>query len=172
MELLPLSPPRPNSFPVNQRRGKKGRGAVAFRGQHEHSLDSKDRLTVPRKFRAALDDGYVLAKGPDACLWLYATSEFDAMEDRYVAPHSPFGANARDLRRMLNASADEGELDAAGRIRIPELLKSAAGLEGACTVVGTGQYIEVWNTEAWAKKNAELLGQFAEVAENLAGGEE
>lgn len=145
---------------------------MAFRGQHEHSLDSKDRLTVPRKFRAALDDGYVLAKGPDACLWLYATKDFDEMEDRYVAPHSPFGANARDLRRMLNASADEGELDAAGRIRIPELLKGLAGLEGACTVVGAGQYIEIWNGDAWAKKNEELLGQFAEVAENLAGGEE
>lgn len=145
---------------------------MAFRGQHEHSLDSKDRLTVPRKFRAALDDGYVLAKGPDSCLWLYATKDFDAMEDRYVAPHSPFGANARDLRRMLNASADEGELDAAGRIRIPELLKSVTGLEDSCTVVGAGQYIEIWNSEAWAKKNAELLGQFAGVAENLAGREE
>lgn len=145
---------------------------MAFRGQHEHSLDSKDRLTVPRKFRAALDDGYVLAKGPDACLWLYATKDFDDMEERYVAPHSPFGADARDLRRMLNTSADEGELDAAGRIRIPELLKAAAGLDGSCAVVGTGQYIEIWNSDAWAKKNEELLGKFAAVAENLAGGEE
>lgn len=142
---------------------------MAFRGQHEHSLDSKDRLTVPRKFRDALADGYVLAKGPDACLWLYATKDFDAMADRYVAPHSPFGADARNLRRMLNASADEGDLDSAGRIRIPEPLKSMAGLEGACTVVGAGEYIEIWSAEAWAKVNAELQDQFAEVAENLAG---
>ncbi len=145
---------------------------MAFRGQHEHSLDSKDRLTVPRKFRAALDEGYVLAKGPDACLWLYATKDFDAMEDRYVAPHSPFGADARNLRRMLNASADEGELDAAGRIRVPEPLKSMAGLDGPCAVIGTGQYIEIWNADAWAKLQEGLLDQFAEVAENLAGGEE
>jgi MraZ protein len=145
---------------------------VAFRGQHEHSLDSKDRLTVPRKFRAALDEGYVLAKGPDACLWLYATKDFDAMEERYVAPHSPFGADARNLRRMLNASADEGDLDAAGRIRIPDDLKQLAGIEGACAVVGTGDYIEIWNADAWAKLNENLLGQFADVAENLSGGTE
>lgn len=144
---------------------------MAFRGQHEHSLDSKDRLTVPRKFRAALDAGYVLAKGPDACLWLYATKDFDEMEERYVAPHSPFGTDARNLRRMLNASADEGELDAAGRIRIPERLKSMVGLEGTCAVVGAGQYIEIWNAEAWEKMNEELLDGFAEVAENLAGGD-
>ncbi|HRV59728.1 MAG: division/cell wall cluster transcriptional repressor MraZ [Solirubrobacterales bacterium] len=145
---------------------------MAFRGQHEHSLDSKDRLTVPRKFRAALDDGYVLAKGPDACLWLYATKDFDAMEERYVAPHSPFGADARNLRRMLNASADEGELDAAGRIRIPDDLKKLTGIDGACAVVGAGDYIEIWNAEAWAKLNEDLLGQFADVAENLSGGSE
>ena len=145
---------------------------MAFRGQHEHSLDSKDRLTVPRKFRASLDDGYVLAKGPDACLWLYATKDFDAMEQRYVAPHSPFGSNARDLRRMLNASADEGELDAAGRIRVPEPLKSMAGLDGPCSVIGAGDYIEIWSNEAWIRKNEELQGQFADVAENLAGSTE
>ncbi|MCB0862448.1 MAG: division/cell wall cluster transcriptional repressor MraZ [Solirubrobacterales bacterium] len=145
---------------------------MAFRGQHEHSLDSKDRLTVPRKFRAALDDGYVLAKGPDACLWLYATKDFEAMEERYVAPHSPFGADARNLRRMLNTSADEGELDAAGRIRIPDDLKELAGIEGACAVVGTGDYIEIWNADAWAGVKERLLGQFADVAESLSGGSE
>ena len=145
---------------------------MAFRGQHEHSLDSKDRLTVPRKFRAQLDDGYVLAKGPDACLWLYATQDFEKMEERYVAPHSPFGTDARKLRRMLNASADDGDLDAAGRIRIPADLKEKAGIEGECAVVGAGDYVEIWNAEAWAKVNDELMGEFPEVAENLAGGEE
>ncbi|MCB0871086.1 MAG: division/cell wall cluster transcriptional repressor MraZ [Solirubrobacterales bacterium] len=145
---------------------------MAFRGQHEHSLDSKDRLTVPRKFRAALDDGYVLAKGPDACLWLHATKDFDAMEERYVAPHSPFGAEARRLRRVLSASADEGDLDAAGRIRIPADLKEKAGIDSACTVVGTGTYIEIWNSEAWARIDEELDGEYQEISENLAGGGE
>ena len=145
---------------------------MAFRGQHEHSLDSKDRLTVPRKFRAALDEGYVLAKGPDACLWLYSTKDFDAMEERYVAPHSPFRADARNLRRMINASADEGNLDAAGRIRIPDNLKELAGIEGACTVVGAGDYIEIWNEGTWAKLSQDLLSQFGDVAENLAGSTE
>jgi len=145
---------------------------VAFRGQHEHSLDSKDRLTVPRKFRAALDDGYVLAKGPDACLWLYATKDFDEMEERYVAPHSPFGADARNLRRMINGTADDGDLDSAGRIRIPAELKKMAGIEDACAVIGAGKYIEIWDTAAWAKINEQLQDQFPEVAESLAGGGE
>lgn len=145
---------------------------MAFRGQHEHSLDSKDRLTVPRKFRAQLDEGYVLAKGPDACLWLYATKDFDSMEQRYVAPHSPFGADARKLRRMLNASADDGDLDAAGRIRIPAEMKEMAGIGRDCAVVGAGEYAEIWDAEAWAKMNEELQGEYADVAENLAGGEE
>ncbi len=140
---------------------------MAFRGQHEHSLDSKDRLTVPRKFRAALDDGYVLAKGPDACLWLYTTKDFEKMEELYIEPHSIFDPESREVRRMMNSTADDGDLDSAGRIRIPATLKAMAGLERACTVVGTGRYIEIWDSEVWAKKNEELMGQFAEVAKNL-----
>lgn len=145
---------------------------MPFRGEHEHTLDAKDRLTVPRKFRDDLAEGYVLAKGPDACLWLYATKDFDALQDKYIAPHSPFGAESRNLRRMLNSSADDGELDSAGRIRIPPKLKAAAGLEGACAVVGAGNYAEIWPVATWEKMSAELQDNYYEVAENVAGSEE
>ena len=145
---------------------------MPFRGEHEHTLDSKDRLTVPRKFRDDLADGYVLAKGPDACLWLYSTNDFNELHKEYVAPHSPFGAESRDLRRLLNSSADDGDLDAAGRLRIPPNLKAAAGLDGACAVIGAGNYAEIWPVEAWEKKSAELHGKFFDVAENVARSEE
>jgi len=145
---------------------------VPFRGEHEHTLDSKDRLTVPRKFRDDLAEGYVLAKGPDACLWLYATKDFDELQEQYVAPHSPFGAESRDLRRMLNSSADDGDLDSAGRIRIPPKLKAAAGLDGVCSVVGVGKYAEIWPVEAWEKKSTELQDNYFDVAESVARSEE
>ena len=45
---------------------------MSFLGQYEHNLDSKDRLTVPSRFRAALADGVVLAKGLDPSVWVRA----------------------------------------------------------------------------------------------------
>ena len=142
---------------------------MAFRGQYEHSLDSKDRLTVPSAFREALSGEIVLAKGPDPCLWLMPKEDFEAMSAQYIAPHSPFGANARRLRRFFNANASQGELDSAGRVRIAGKLIEAAGLEGSCAVVGAGEYVEIWSADAWEKETELLESEFAEIAETMAG---
>ena len=83
---------------------------MAFRGLYEHSLDSKDRLTVPARFRAALADGVVLSKGFDPCVWLHTTDEFEALSERFLSPAQPFGRDARQPapplpRRLLRREA-------------------------------------------------------------------
>ena len=142
---------------------------MAFRGIYEHSLDSKDRLTVPSRFRAALSDGVVLSKGFDPCVWLHTPTEFESLSDRFLSPHSPFGRDARRLRRRFHGGSFDEKLDSAGRIHIPKPLVEHAGLEGACVVVGTGEYLEIWSAEAWAKQEEELDAEAPEIAEGLAG---
>src|SRR6185369_1498161 len=100
---------------------------VAFRGLYEHSLDSKDRLTVPSRFRASLADGIVLSKGFDPCVWAHTTGEFEQLSDRFLSPHSPFGRDARALRRRFHGGSFDEKLDSAGRIRIPKPLIDHAG---------------------------------------------
>ena len=41
---------------------------MAFHGTFEHSLDAKNRLTVPARFRAALSGGVFLVRGVDPCI--------------------------------------------------------------------------------------------------------
>jgi MraZ protein len=142
---------------------------VAFRGIYEHSLDSKDRLTVPSRFRAALSDGVVLSKGFDPCVWVQTTAEFEQLSDRFLAPHSPFGRDARLLRRRFHGGSFDETLDSAGRIRLPKSLIEHAGLDGPCVVTGAGEYLEIWNAEAWAKQEEELDAAAAEIAEGLSG---
>lgn len=145
---------------------------MAFRGQYEHSLDSKGRLTVPAKFRKELAERAVVVKGPDHCLWLMPEKAFSALSDQYIAPHSPFSGNARAIRRLFNSTADEGELDSAGRFKIPKNLIDKAGLDGPCTVVGAGEYLEIWNSDEWSRIEAELDASFAEIAEGMSGAAE
>jgi MraZ protein len=142
---------------------------VAFRGIYEHSLDSKDRLTVPSRFRAALSDGVVLSKGFDPCVWVQTTAEFEQLSDRFLAPHSPFGRDARLLRRRFHGGSFDETLDSAGRIRLPKPLIEHAGLDGPCVVTGAGEYLEIWNADAWAKQEEELDAAAAEIAEGLSG---
>jgi MraZ protein len=141
---------------------------MAFRGLYEHSLDSKDRLTVPSRFRAALSDGIVLSKGFDPCVWVHTTAEFEQLSDRFLSPHSPFGRDARSLRRRFHGGSFDEKLDSAGRIRIPKPLIDHAGLIGPCVVLGAGEYLEIWNAEAWMKQEEELDAAAPEIAEGLA----
>jgi len=112
---------------------------VAFRGLYEHSLDSKDRLTVPSRFRAALSDGVVLSKGFDPCVWVHTTEEFEQLSDRFLSPHSPFGRDARQLRRRFHGGSFDEKLDSAGRIRVPLRRRRHWGVPGDLERRGLGQ---------------------------------
>ena len=100
---------------------------MAFRGHYEHSLDSKDRLTVPSRFRAALADGVVLSKGLDPCVWVFTPAGFERFR-RFLGEHSPLGRRGRMLRRHFHGGSFDEKLDSAGRIRVPKQLIEHAGL--------------------------------------------
>ena len=141
---------------------------MAFRGLYEHSLDSKDRLTVPSRFRASLSDGIVLSKGFDPCVWVHTTPAFEQLSDTFLSPHSPFGSDARKLRRRFHGGSFDEKLDSAGRIRVPKPLLEHAGLTGNCVVIGAGEYLEICDAEAWAKQEEELDAAAPDIAEGLA----
>jgi MraZ protein len=141
---------------------------VAFRGLYEHSLDSKDRLTVPARVRSALADGVVLSKGLDPCVDLYTPQGFERVSETYLAPHSPFSADARKMRRRFHGGSFDEKLDSAGRVRLPRPLIEHARLSGPCAIVGAGDHLEIWDAEAWSRAEAELDSAAAEIAESLA----
>jgi MraZ protein len=141
---------------------------LAFRGLYEHSLDSKDRLTIPARFRSALANGVVLSKGLDPCVDLYTPEGFERVSQTYLAPHSPFSADARKMRRRFHGGSYDEKLDAAGRVRLPKPLIDHAGLSGPCVIVGAGEHVEIWDGPTWARHEAEVDAAAAEIAESLA----
>lgn len=143
---------------------------MAFRGQHDHSLDSKDRITVPARFRAAMADGVVLAQGLDPCVEVYPVAAYSGFEQRFLADLNPFDRDGRMMQRRFHARSVDESLDSAGRIHVPRHLIEHAGLEGTCTVVGVMDHLEVWNPERWAEEQARIDAGAEEIARRLAGG--
>ena len=144
---------------------------MAFRGQYEHNLDSKDRLTVPARFRATLADGVVLSAGLDPCVEVYPTSEFARFEQRVLAELNPLSRHGRMMKRRFHGRSHDETLDSAGRIRLPKhLIQHAALEEGPCVVIGVADHLEIWNTKRWADHDAEIDATAAEIAEELAHG--
>jgi MraZ protein len=141
---------------------------MAFRGQHDHNLDSKDRLTVPARWRGPLSDGIVLVAGLDPCVELYTPQGYEDWTGRFLANLNRLSSKGRMMYRRFNASAADESLDAAGRVRIAKHLIDHADLSGPCTVVGVGDHIEIWSSERWAEHSDELSEQARGLAEELA----
>jgi MraZ protein len=119
-----------------------------FLGQYTHSVDNKGRLTIPVRFREYLADGAIISQGFERNLMVLTTSAFEQMSER-VNGMSMTDPIARQLRRLIFATADRAELDRSGRILIPQFLREITGLEGEAVIVGAGEYFEVWSPEAW-----------------------
>ena len=143
---------------------------MAFRGRYEHSLDSKDRLTVPARFRSALADGVVLSKGLDPCVDLYTVDGFDRFSERFLADLSPLSTQGRQMRRRFHGSSFDEKVDSAGRVRLPRPLLEHAELRGRCIVVGALDHLEIWDADAYEKHERELEAAASEIAEGLAAG--
>ena len=144
---------------------------MAFRGQHEHSLDAKDRLTIPARFRAELDQGVVLFEELDPCVSIYPVAAYGVLTQAHLESLNPLTKKGRMMRRRFHARSHDESLDSAGRVRLPQHLIDHAGLSGTCVVVGVDDHLEVWSPERWTEHDAEIEAQADEIAESLGSGE-
>lgn len=140
---------------------------MAFRGQHEHSLDAKDRLTIPSKLRAQLAEGVVVSASFDPCVEIHPASSFAAYAAE-VQRLNPLGSKARMIRRRIHSGAQDEQLDSAGRVKVPKHLIDHGDLEGTCMIVGADTHLEVWSPERWAEQAAAMEAEAGTVAEELA----
>ena len=136
-------------------------------GEHEHSLDDKNRLTLPAKLRAAFADGVVVSRGLDGCLYAYPRAEWQRLADR-IAALDPLGEDARSMRRHFFSGASQGELDKQGRLVLSPTLIEYAGLEREVTVAGVHDHLEIWDRTKWRQQLHEVEGSAEDVAERLA----
>jgi len=136
---------------------------VAFRGTFEYSLDTKNRLTVPARFRSSLSDGVVLAKQVEGCLAIWKPEDYEAHMQGSLAALNPMSPEVGTLQRFFSANAHDVELDAAGRIGLPPSLIRHAQLDKEVVVIGAGPCLEIWARAAWDRYNKELADEVAEI---------
>jgi MraZ protein len=136
---------------------------MAFRGTFDYSLDAKNRLTVPAKFRASLSEGVILAKGIERCVQLWTPSGFDAYTSAALEGVHRLSDQARKLQRFFSANSLDTDLDAAGRVMVPGFLLEHGGLRKEVVVTGAGDCLEVWDREAWADYNRALSAELPDI---------
>jgi len=139
---------------------------LAFRGIHDHSLDAKNRLTVPSKFRAQLAGPIVLGKGFEQCLQVFPEAVYESIADQALAGVNPLSPQARDLNRHLYGNSMPTELDSAGRIMLPVPFLAHASIGKEAVIVGAGPWLEIWDRATWQEYDTGLIGRAADHIEN------
>ena len=137
-------------------------------GEYEHTLDDKNRITLPAKFRAAFAAGVVVTRGMDGCLYAYRQEDWDKLVDSRLAGLDPLSKEGRRMGRFFFSGAAEAELDRQGRVMIPAALIEHARLGRNVVVAGVRDHLELWDGAAWRKEMKEVEGSAEDVAERLA----
>jgi len=138
-----------------------------FLGDYQHTLDAKGRVSLPAKFRAEMTGRLVVSKGLDECLYVYSAEEYGKFVGTLTTGND-FDPRTRRLRRFFVAGAQDVELDSAGRISLPAVLRDYAHLKKDVAVTGNGNRIEIWDAETWNEYNGGVEGSVEDLAKELA----
>jgi MraZ protein len=136
-------------------------------GEYEHTLDDKNRLTLPAKFREAFAGGVVVTRGMDGCLYAYNRDDFARLVERMRAL-DPLSRETRVMQRHFFSGATDAEPDKQGRVMLPAALLQSAGLSREVVVAGVYDHVEIWDRAAWRQHLEEVEGSAEHVAERLA----
>lgn len=135
-------------------------------GEYTHTIDDKNRISLPSKFRKEMGKKVVLTHGLDNCLFLYSISEWQKISEKLS--NLPMGqADTRGFNRFMLAGAIEVEIDTIGRILIPDFLKDFATLKSKAVFAGVHNRVELWDEVKWGAYKKRIEGQADKMAEKL-----
>jgi MraZ protein len=137
-----------------------------FIGEYTHTIDQKRRVSIPAKFRKALGERAVITRGLDNCLVLYPLEEWERVATKLE--ELPSGqVNARSFTRIMLSGATDVELDALGRILLPDHLVQYAFLKKNVAIIGLSNRIEIWDQVRWTEYKSAMEKTVGEIAQQL-----
>ncbi|HLR31943.1 MAG TPA: division/cell wall cluster transcriptional repressor MraZ [Fodinibius sp.] len=119
-----------------------------FKGQYNHSVDNKGRVSFPAKLRKTLNpqaqERFTILRGLEPCLYLYPEDEWQKVEEQLSRINS-FTKEGRTVKRNFLRFAEDLSLDNQNRIPLPSQLTDWAGIDGKAIFIGSGERIEIWS---------------------------
>lgn len=135
-------------------------------GEYMHTLDTKNRVALPAKFRKELGKKVIVARGLDRCLFVYSPKGWDDFVVR-MQDLSLGQADSRNFHRFMLSGAVETDVDSQGRILIPEFQKTFANLDGKVVLAGVHNRVEIWNEHEWEAYKETIEKDADKLAEKL-----
>lgn len=137
-------------------------------GEYIHTIDDKNRISLPSKFRKEMGNQLVITPGLDNCLFVFTKKEWNKISEK-LSEFSMLSADNRNFNRIMFGGATEVTVDSIGRILLPDFLKDSVKLKGKAALVGVQNRLEIWNESTWANYKKVVAGKADALAEKLAG---
>jgi MraZ protein len=132
---------------------EKGQFKSMFRGASAITLDTKNRITVPTRYREEIFadcQGKMICTVDiqHPCLLLYPLPEWEEIELK-LCNLSSMNQQERLLQQVLLGNATDCDMDKNGRLLLNGPLRNHAGLEKSIMLVGQLKKFEIWSESAW-----------------------
>ena len=127
-----------------------------FTGTYQNSIDSKNRMIIPSRYRDQLGGHCMLTRGFDRCLYIYSMDDYEVL----VNKSRKLPQSDRDVRKFIReffSNTEECHLDSQGRILIPQHLRDYAGINKNLVTKGALDKIEIWSTEVLSDPEGENM---------------
>lgn len=121
-------------------------------GEFSHSLDAKGRLFIPVRLREELGPAFYVTISQKQCLNAYSLENWHKFEEKAAA----MSYNKQSMINPLFYFAARCEMDAQGRILLPQNLRQMRGIEKNVTILGANNHAEFWDTDIWNALRADL----------------
>jgi MraZ protein len=135
-------------------------------GEYTHTLDEKNRVSLPAKFRKELGSKVVVTNGLDKCLFVFSMKAWTKFSEDIARLPLNQGDKRKYSRFMLGGAVDS-DVDASGRVLIPDFLKTFAALKGSVIITGVHDRVEIWNEKAWSEYKQNVEKDIDVLAEKL-----
>lgn len=144
----------------------------SFLGEYEVTIDAKGRFSLPAGFKKQLgeeDLSFVINRGFEKCLSMYPKSSWDILFDK-ISGLNDFDPKVRMFRRQFLGGATQIELDSAGRVLLPSVLREYAGLKKTIVLTSGVNKIEIWDAEEYRKTLENFSAEdFSNIANQVMG---
>ncbi|UCE65012.1 MAG: division/cell wall cluster transcriptional repressor MraZ [Candidatus Zixiibacteriota bacterium] len=144
---------------------------VAFKGTYLHSIDHKNRINIPAKFRGNPEfpenEHYVIVRGFEGCLYVYPHNFWLIIEEKLSGLKRLSDPKARYFERLMLSNAADAKIDRQGRIAIPQNLLDLAGISKEVTIRGVFDKIELWDPERLKAYESDQPDSYEDVAGQL-----
>ena len=153
--------------------GKVWINKIMLIGEYIHTIDEKNRISLPVKFRKELGKKIIITPGLDQCLFIFTTTEWKKVSKKLSDSNSDLSflkADQRSFNRYMFGRAAEAEIDSIGRILIPDFLKNIIGLKDKVAIVGVEDRVEIWNDKTWSQNQETVEKQAVGLAEKIGDG--